>query len=64
MINRAALGTAVKPGTAATRPEQLPTIKPVAPGIEAKRQSAARPGTEKTKAEAWEKAEMAKIKER
>ncbi|XWS34165.1 hypothetical protein CRYUN_Cryun21dG0016800 [Craigia yunnanensis] len=55
---------AIKPGTAATRPEQPPTIKPVTPGIDAKRQSAARPETKLTKAEAWEKAEMAKIKER
>ncbi|XVE91583.1 hypothetical protein REPUB_Repub01dG0022200 [Reevesia pubescens] len=55
---------AIKPGTAATRPQQPPTIKPVAQGIDAKRQSKARPETEQTKAEAWEKAEMAKIKER
>lgn len=54
----------IKPGTAATRPEPPPTLKPVAPGIDAKRQSAARPGIEQTKAEAWEKAEMAKIKEK
>ncbi|XVF03243.1 hypothetical protein REPUB_Repub04eG0244600 [Reevesia pubescens] len=53
-----------KPGIEATRPEQPPTIKPMAPGMDAKRQSAARPETEQTKAEAWEKAEMAKITER
>ncbi|XP_022776788.1 uncharacterized protein LOC111318289 [Durio zibethinus] len=55
---------AIKPGAAARRPEEPPTIKPVAPGIEAKRQSAARPGTKQIKADAWEKAEMTKIKER
>lgn len=42
---------AIKPGTAAGRPEEPPTIKP-------------RPETEQTKAEDWEKDEMAKIKER
>ncbi|XVE53154.1 hypothetical protein DITRI_Ditri02bG0181300 [Diplodiscus trichospermus] len=55
---------AIKHGTAATRPEQLPTIKPQAPGADYDRQTAARPGIEQTRAEAWEKAEMAKIKER
>ncbi|XP_012464475.1 uncharacterized protein LOC105783520 isoform X1 [Gossypium raimondii] len=42
---------AIKPGTAAGRPEEPPTIEP-------------RPETEQTKAEDWEKDEMAKIKER
>ncbi|MBA0573363.1 hypothetical protein Golob_000639 [Gossypium lobatum] len=42
---------AIKPGTAAGRPEEPPTIEP-------------RPETEQTKAEEWEKNEMAKIKER
>ncbi|XP_021299787.1 remorin isoform X2 [Herrania umbratica] len=51
----------IKPGTTATQPEQPPTFTPAAPVIEVKRQSAARP---ETKAEEWEKAEMAKIKER
>ena len=50
---------AIRAGTAETRPEQTPTIKPVTPVLDAKRQSA-----EQTKAEAWEKAEMGKIKER
>ncbi|GMJ04641.1 hypothetical protein like AT1G13920 [Hibiscus trionum] len=49
---------AIKPGTARRADES------VVPEIEPKRQSAPRPGTEQTKAEAWEKDEMAKIKER
>ncbi|XVF85850.1 hypothetical protein PTKIN_Ptkin17bG0150800 [Pterospermum kingtungense] len=56
--------SAIIPGTAATRPEPAPIPKPVAPGIDATRHSAARPGIEQTKADAWEKAEMAKIKEK
>ncbi|KAK6242670.1 hypothetical protein QUC31_013619 [Theobroma cacao] len=51
----------IKPGTTAARPEQPPTFTPAAPVIEVKKQSAAMP---ETKAEEWEKAEMAKIKER
>lgn len=55
---------AIKPGTAATRPEQLPSVEPEAPETEAERQSAERQRTEQTEADAWEKAEAAKIKER
>ncbi|OMO93420.1 hypothetical protein CCACVL1_06512 [Corchorus capsularis] len=53
-----------KPGTAAARPEQPPSVTPVAPVMEAKRQTGARPGIGQSEAEAWEKAEMAKIKEK
>ncbi|KAK8615540.1 hypothetical protein V6N13_017125 [Hibiscus sabdariffa] len=54
----------MKPGTPATRPELPPSIKPMTPVIEAERQSAVRAGSDQVKADAWEKAEMAKIKER
>ncbi|XP_039040587.1 remorin 1.4-like [Hibiscus syriacus] len=54
----------MKPGTPATRPELPPTIKPVVPVTEAERQSAAYTGSDQAKADAWEKAEMAKINER
>ncbi|XVF43197.1 hypothetical protein PTKIN_Ptkin02bG0021200 [Pterospermum kingtungense] len=56
--------TVIKPETAATIPEQLPSIKPVAPGVETQRQSAERTGTEQTEADTWEKAEVAKINQR
>ncbi|KAK9045454.1 hypothetical protein V6N11_059334 [Hibiscus sabdariffa] len=54
----------MKPGTPATRPELPPSIKPMTPVTEAERQSAVRAGSDQAKADAWEKAEMAKIKER
>ncbi|KAE8705376.1 RING/U-box superfamily protein [Hibiscus syriacus] len=54
----------MKPGIPATRPELPPTINPVAPVTEAERQSGVRAGSEQAKADSWEKAQMAKIKER
>ncbi|GMI75324.1 hypothetical protein HRI_001201700 [Hibiscus trionum] len=54
----------MKPGTPATRPELPPTIKPMTPVTEAERQSAVRAGPEQAQADAWEKVEMAKIRER
>ncbi|TYJ42903.1 hypothetical protein E1A91_A03G118800v1 [Gossypium mustelinum] len=55
---------AIKPGTPATRPELPPTPKPVPPVVEPKRQHTVRPGSDQAKADAWEKAEMVKIKDR
>ncbi|KAL9421141.1 hypothetical protein AB3S75_038662 [Citrus x aurantiifolia] len=52
------------PGGTKSKPDIPPPIKPATPPTETKRQIPARPPTTETQADAWEKAEMARIKER
>lgn len=52
------------PGRTKSKPDIPPTIKPATPPTETKRQIPARPPTTETQADAWENAEMARIKER
>ncbi|XP_061994930.1 uncharacterized protein At3g61260-like isoform X2 [Rosa rugosa] len=56
--------SSIKPETSAPKLNLPTTMKPAAPANETKGQSAARPGVVKTKADKWEEAEMAKLKER
>lgn len=51
-------------GRTASKSDIPPAIKPATPPAETKRQSSTAPRKDGTKADAWEKAEMAKIKER
>ncbi|KAK9935060.1 hypothetical protein M0R45_022175 [Rubus argutus] len=53
-----------KPGTSAPKLDLPTTMKPAAPSHESGKQSATRPGVVKTKADEWEEAEMARLKER
>ncbi|KAM5567336.1 uncharacterized protein ABKV19_015431 [Rosa sericea] len=56
--------SSIKPETSAPKLDLPTTTKPAAPANETKWQSAAKPGVVKTKADKWEEAEMAKLKER
>lgn len=53
----------IKPESAEPKPDLPATIKPAMPGIETRRQSSMK-SVEETQAEAWERVELAKIKER
>lgn len=56
--------SSMKPGTSAPKLDLPTTMKPAAPSNETRKQSATRPGVVKTKADEWEEAEMARLKER
>ncbi|GAV74541.1 Remorin_C domain-containing protein [Cephalotus follicularis] len=54
----------IKTQNTATNPDRPSAIRPVIPPTESKRQSSTPPKLGESKADAWEKAEIAKIKER